>query len=122
MGGCDVVAGLYYTSLANHRFAAPNKYFEHLLVGRPLLTSAGTPPGRKVEEHDTGWAVEDGAAPVAAVLAQAVADPAAVERKARNAGALWRRRFPDYFPRALCGDYVGWVRRSQRPLKGDQSR
>jgi glycosyltransferase involved in cell wall biosynthesis len=111
---CDIVAGLYYSAQPNHRFAAPNKYYEHLLVGRPLLTSVATPPGQKVAEHDTGWAVEDGPEPVAAALADALADRAAVARKGRHAAALWRGRFTDYFAHKLRGEYVATVHAARR--------
>jgi glycosyltransferase involved in cell wall biosynthesis len=114
LAGCDIVVGLYYPSSANHRYAAPNKYYEHLLVGRPLLTSKGTPPGRMVEQHDTGWAVENGRRALAAALGHAVADPTELGRKGSNAAAHWRRCFADYFSRKICGEYVGWVRRAGR--------
>jgi glycosyltransferase involved in cell wall biosynthesis len=118
MSECDIIVGLYYSFVPNHRYAAPNKYYEHLLTGRPLLTSKGTPPGSKVEQHDTGWAIEDGQAPIAEFLARVVANPAELKRKASRAAALWQRCFADHFERKLRGDYVAWVRRAGRRCAG----
>src|SRR5690606_16441899 len=54
MAQMHVIAGLYYLSVPNHAFAAPNKYFEHLMLGRGLLTNENTAPGRKVQALSTG--------------------------------------------------------------------
>ena len=112
--GCDIMAGLYYTSAPNHRFAAPNKYFEHLLLGMPLLTSKGTPPGAKVAEHDTGWAVDDSPDAIAAMLAEALTDRQALVRKGQNAAHLWRERYADYFEQVLRKSYVRVARQCSR--------
>ena len=120
MAECDVMAGLYYSAVPNHRFAAPNKYFEHLALGIPLLTSRHTPPGDKVAAMDTGWSVEDGAAGIAAALGDALARPETVQQKGRNAAALWRDRYADYHDRRCRGDYVAWVRRLARPVSAPQ--
>jgi glycosyltransferase involved in cell wall biosynthesis len=111
LAGCDILLGLYYRGVPNHRYAAPNKYYEHLLLGRPMLTSAHTPPGDKVRAADTGWVVEDGPAPITAALADAIAHPAALMQKGERARALWQRDYADYFARVIAGDYVAAVRR-----------
>lgn len=111
LAGCDILLGLYCRGVPNHRFAAPNKYYEHLLLGRPMLTSAGTPPGDKVRANDTGWAVDDGAEAIAAALADAIAHPALLAQKGERARALWQRDYADYFARVIAGDFVAAVRR-----------
>ena len=62
MAGMDVVAGFYYLTVPNHIHASPNKYYEHLMLGRPLVTTCGTPPGARVAAEGTGWALEEGGA------------------------------------------------------------
>lgn len=95
MSRMHVIAGMYYRSVPNHAFAAPNKYFEHLMLGRGMLTTAGTSPGRKVEDHSTGWAVAEGE--------QALRDWldklrwTDVEAAGTAARRLWDRRYRPYF-------------------------
>lgn len=60
MASMDVVVGMYYLSVPNHLYASPNKYYEHLMLGRGMLTTVGTPPGAKVMDLDTGWAISEG--------------------------------------------------------------
>ena len=55
----DVVYAMYCKTNPNHVYAAPNKYYEAMLLGKPLITTKGTIPGDKVEHNDTGWAVEE---------------------------------------------------------------
>lgn len=116
MSDCDLILGLYYRDVANHRFAAPNKYFEHLLLGRALLTSRGTPPGDKVEAEGTGWAVEDGTRGIQEALQLATCQRSLVQLAGKKAAALWQARFADYFERVICGDYVDAVLHSRRPI------
>jgi glycosyltransferase involved in cell wall biosynthesis len=121
LAGCDIIAGLYYLNVANHRFAAPNKYFEHLLLGKPLLTSAGTPPGQKVLAYDTGWAVTDGAAPIRAALEEALAKPELLKRKGQNAARLWHARYAGYCTDVIEGHYVAMVKQISKAIAAPQS-
>ncbi len=101
----DILVGLYYAHIPNHAFAAPNKYFEHLLLGMPMLTSSGTPPGDKVVANDTGWAVADGKPAIVAALTQAHSDGGLVKRRGANARMLWQQNYSDYFEQHIIGVY-----------------
>ncbi|MGE4340855.1 MAG: glycosyltransferase [Pigmentiphaga sp.] len=107
MGEGDVVVGLYYLSSRNHRYAAPNKYYEHLMLGRPLLTTVGTPPGRRVEEGGTGWAIAEGPAAIAAWIESLAFDDATAhgERAARR----WDADYADYVVHTLAPVYLACV-------------
>ena len=114
MASCDMLLGLYYLAVPNHRFAAPNKYYEHLALARPLLTSLGTPPGDKVRADGSGWAVGDSRAEIRAALEEAVAHRDLVAERGRRAGALWQQNYASYFERAIAGDYVDAVKAARR--------
>ncbi|OVZ58151.1 hypothetical protein CDO46_26940 [Pigmentiphaga sp. NML030171] len=108
MSSMDVVAGFYYLTVPNHRFAAPNKYYEHLLLGRPLLTTKGTPPGDKVGQYETGWALDEGEAPILQWLADV--GPAEIERRGRNARMKWDTEYENYYEENYAGFYAEYVR------------
>lgn len=55
----DIIFAMYCKIKSNHIYAAPNKYYEAMLLGKPLITTKGTLPGKKVESNGTGWAVEE---------------------------------------------------------------
>lgn len=90
----DLHVGLYYLSNPNHKYAAPNKYFEHLYFAKPLLTSKGTPPGSLVETWSTGFTVGDSREDLFRCLAEL--KPAALTKAGENAGRLWRQRYANY--------------------------
>lgn len=50
----DVMFGLYRPEIANHKMAAPNKYYESLMLGTPLIAIEGTSVAYWVEEGRTG--------------------------------------------------------------------
>lgn len=86
--------GFYYLSMPNHRYAAPNKYYEHLLLGRALLTTIGTPPGKRVLEEQTGWALAETADAIREWLASVSKAELAV--RGSRARALWDQRYRQY--------------------------
>lgn len=107
MARAHVIVGLYYRSSPNHRYAAPNKYFEHLLLARPLLTTRGTPPGDKVVASATGWAIVEGGLALEDWWAQI--DWAQARSAAHTAASLWDARYRTYFKDVLIGRYVALV-------------
>jgi glycosyltransferase involved in cell wall biosynthesis len=107
---CDVVLGLYYSGVVNHRFAAPNKYFEHLLLGKPMLTSLDTPPGTKVSRDGTGWVIADGEDALAEAVVEMQNNPKLMQKCGENAAKLWQQHYSRYFEQAIAGDYVEALR------------
>ena len=95
MQDMHVIVGLYYLTVKNHFYAAPNKYYEHLLLGRALLTTQNTPPGQRVTAHGTGWAVREGFAALQHWFSGLTAD--AVSVAGVNARRLWKERYESYF-------------------------
>jgi glycosyltransferase involved in cell wall biosynthesis len=90
----DVHVGMYYKTVPNHHYAAPNKYYEHLYFGKPLVTTEGTPPGLQVKALSTGWALAEGADEIAECLDSL--DLASVDQYASNAKSAWEATYSDY--------------------------
>ncbi|MBT3389360.1 MAG: glycosyltransferase family 4 protein [Chloroflexi bacterium] len=56
----DVVLALYDPALANHRCASPNKLFEAMMQGKPVIVAADTNIDRIVQAENCGLVVEYG--------------------------------------------------------------
>jgi len=56
----QVVAALYDPAIPNNRFAAPNKLFEAMMFGKPVLVSKGTLAAEIVDEIACGLVVQYG--------------------------------------------------------------
>lgn len=58
---CDVMTAIYDPTLKNHKYAAPNKFYEALMLGKPLVVMQNTGIDISVKEQGLGWVIpEDG--------------------------------------------------------------
>lgn len=51
---CDVMTAIYDPDIDNHYYAAPNKFYEALMLGKPLIMVKGTGMSDVVEKHGIG--------------------------------------------------------------------
>jgi glycosyltransferase involved in cell wall biosynthesis len=73
---------------------SPNKFFDSLAAGKPVVVNLGGWLRRLVEEHDAGvWVQGGNAEALAGALSALAANPARVELMGRNARALAEREF-----------------------------
>ena len=92
----DVVYAMYCKVNPNHIYAAPNKYYEAMLLGKPLITTKGTIPGDKVEKYGTGWAIEEDVEELKALVRSL--SKKEIKEKGNRALELWEKEFKNYIP------------------------
>ena len=92
----DVYCSLYYSSKKLHCYAAPNKFFEHLALGLPVLMSANTPYAKDVVEGETGWVIEDGYEALQAWFADTHLYKTAFESAGENAQKKWQSSYQNW--------------------------
>lgn len=51
---CDIMLAIYDPQIENHIFAAPNKFYESLMLGKPLIMVKGTGMSTVVKDEDIG--------------------------------------------------------------------
>ncbi|MCS7161906.1 MAG: glycosyltransferase [Bacteroidia bacterium] len=84
----------------NHRYALPNKVFDYLQLGLPVLVGEAPLIRRLVEHYRCGWVVERWLPHrIAQVLVRIASSPQAYEERARNAQQAasqlyWERQAP----------------------------
>jgi glycosyltransferase involved in cell wall biosynthesis len=111
----DVGVSMLQDTCENHRLALPNKLFEYLVAGVPVVVSDLPEVARLVREEKVGWTVPPAdASGIADTLGEALAggrDPALRERVravgARYAWASERRRLEAVYCRYPVGDSGG---------------
>lgn len=54
----DVMIAAYDPTVANHKYAAPNKFYEALMLGKPLIMCKGTGFSDIVDENEIGICIE----------------------------------------------------------------
>lgn len=57
MSQSDIIVATYEKTCRNNIFAAPNKYYEGLFLGKPILTTEGTIIAESTLEYQTGFVV-----------------------------------------------------------------
>ena len=55
---CDVMTAIYDPTVENHRFAASNKFYESLFLGKPLIMVKGTGMSEVVESERIGVVID----------------------------------------------------------------
>lgn len=92
----DIVYAMYCKTNPNNIYAAPNKFYEALLLGKPIITTKGTIVEKKVVENSIGWAVEEDVEDLRSLIINLGRDD--IKEKGKNASALWENKFKNYLP------------------------
>ena len=108
MADMDVVVGLYYLTVPNHAYASPNKYYEHLMLGRGMLTTVGTPPSVATTASGSGWSVAEGQDAIARWLDRL--DAVSIANAGIQAKKVWQEKYVTYYTSHYRGEYVGRIK------------
>lgn len=54
---CDLMFAMYTPEVPNHRYAAPNKFYEALMLGKPIIMAQNTGFDEVIHENDIGETV-----------------------------------------------------------------
>ncbi len=55
---CDIMCAVYDPVIKNHYYAAPNKFYEALMLGKPIIMANGTGMSDVVRDYDIGECIE----------------------------------------------------------------
>lgn len=100
----DVLFATYDPAVPNHRYASPNKVFEAMLLGKPVVVARGTNVDGIVKQHDCGLVIEYG---------RLEALDSAFARLAADSGL---RRWLGVNGRRAYDNVYGWARMRERLL------
>lgn len=112
MSGSDFIVALYYLNCPSHKYASPNKYYESLYLGKPVITTKGTLVGETVEEYNTGYVIEDTKETLADVF-KGVDQPSFrtdYDNKVHNCENRWSSVYSSYFNDVTKGAYLELIR------------
>lgn len=59
MKNSDLIAAMYHLTSPLHKYAAPNKYYESLMLEVPMITTENTLVGFKTKKYDTGFVLDE---------------------------------------------------------------
>lgn len=114
MANSDYTFAAYYPKLRNNIFAAPNKYYEALMVGTPVITNKKTYFGDKIEHSELGFVFEPDIDSLKTCL---LSDDLLLRHKELSDKCLkrWNKDYANYVTEIIHGKYV-------EKVKGELSR
>ena len=90
----NIIYAMYCKTNPNNIYAAPNKYYEALLLGKPLITTKGTIVEKKVMENNIGWAVEEDIEELRILVNNLNKEE--IKETGKNDQKLWNNKFKGY--------------------------
>ena len=88
-----VISAIYKPTLRNHRLCAPNKFYEALALGKPLIVCRGTGIDRVVEEQKIGIVINYDAKEFFEALERLTSDPTTCQEMGKRARALYEKEY-----------------------------
>lgn len=93
----DVYIGYYSPEKALHAIAAPNKYYEHLYLGKPLLTSCIIPQAVDIIQYQTGWCIDNDGEALQQWKNDVLTSPPDWKAMAQRCYSLWQQHYAHYY-------------------------
>ena len=90
---CDIMLAIYDPAVENHRYAAPNKFYESLMLGKPVIMVRGTGMSEIVEENGIGALIDYSKEGFCAGISQLIADRARWHSMESRMKAIYRQQY-----------------------------
>lgn len=94
MYNSDLIYAMYCKSNPNHLYAAPNKYYEAMLLKKPILSTNGISISKKICNENTGFVINESLKELEKLVLSLSREDMIV--KGENAGLLWQMKFYNY--------------------------
>lgn len=99
----DIIYAMYCKVNKNNIYAAPNKFYEALFLGKAIITTKGTILESKVLDNEIGYVIEEDIEELRILLKELTKEDAAV--KGSNARLMWDKYFSTYVENFFMIDY-----------------
>ncbi|MBP5771477.1 MAG: glycosyltransferase [Bacteroidaceae bacterium] len=83
----DIIYAMYSKVTPNHFYAAPNKYYEAMFVGKPIITTKGIITAEKVEKNGLGYSIEETVEDLTRLVDSLTRDE--LKQKAARSAEMW---------------------------------
>lgn len=108
MYNSDIIYAMYCKVSRNNIFAAPNKYYEAMLLGKPIISTKGTILEKKIVDNNMGYVVEENYQELKSLVSQIKRDD--MLAKGKNARDLWDGKYQDYTQKFLREEYMELIK------------
>jgi glycosyltransferase involved in cell wall biosynthesis len=103
MYNSDLIYAMYCKTNPNHLYAAPNKYYEALMLGKPILSTIGISIATKILKYDIGYVINETESDLISLIK--VLSKEDMYYKGKMAHDLWNLKFKNYTANFLYNEY-----------------
>lgn len=104
----NLIYAMYCKTNKNHIYAAPNKYYESLLLGVPIITTEGIILAEKVKTYDTGYVIGEEQEDLVKLFSSL--DLYELEKKSNNCKKLWSSRYCCFVDIFMANTYIPLIK------------
>ena len=108
MYNSDVIYAMYSKINPNHIYAAPNKYYEAMFLGKPLFSTRGTIVEKKVLSNKTGYVSEESEGEIKDVISSITRE--SIKEYGDNSHRLWIEKYCTYTSDWLNNEYRSFIK------------
>lgn len=90
---CDILFATYDPNIKNHKYSAPNKVYEAMALGKPIIVCKDTGIDKLVIENNTGYAIEYNAREFIKGIESLVSNGENLEKIKFNAQKLYKEQY-----------------------------
>lgn len=94
MFNADLIYAMYCKSNPNHIYAAPNKFYESMFLGKPILSTKGIIVESKIQRYDIGYTIEENIQELISLIK--VLNEKELQVKGQNAKNIWNKKYINY--------------------------
>ena len=94
MFNADIVYAAYASTNKNNIYAAPNKYYEAMLLGKPIISNTGTILSKKIERNKSGFLIDENVFDLNAFMEYLQVED--ILEKGKAASHQWKNNFKTY--------------------------
>lgn len=110
MDNSDYIVAMYNYP-PSHKFACPNKFYESLMLGVPIITTKDTLIGEWVENADSGFQIPSDYDSFVNLLKKLASIPVDIyQQKVQNCKNCWQTKYAEYQKNQLEGEYLKFCR------------
>lgn len=94
MYNSDLIYAMYCKSNPNHIYAAPNKFYEAMLLGKPILSTSGISIANKILDNNIGYVIDESSIQLENLVISLQKED--MLHKGENAHFMWNNGFKNY--------------------------
>lgn len=104
----DLILAFYYLDNPVHHYAAPNKYYEGLFLGKAILTNKGTLLSNKIAQENTGYIIEEGKDGIKEFISNFKKEEE-YYIKNKNSSKVWNEKYREYTNKFMEENYYNMI-------------